>query len=83
MSKQLLVIAGYSQEELEKMDMTSMSDEEVQSLLRKKLLGMQATNGAKQKVVTVDEANDFLAEGWEFVSKISDNKVVIKINQTP
>jgi hypothetical protein len=80
--KQLLLVAGFSQEDLDKMDAASMSDEELQTLVRKKLLGTQTTNGVKQKVVTVDEANNYLAEGWEYVAKLSDNKVVIKMNQT-
>jgi hypothetical protein len=33
-------------------------------------------------VVSVDEANDYLAKGWEYVAKLSDNKVVIKISST-
>jgi hypothetical protein len=80
-SKQLLVVAGYSQEDLEKIDVTSMSDEEVQSLLRKKLLGLQGSNEVSQKVISVVEANDYLAKGWEYVAKISDNQVIIKMNK--
>ncbi len=64
------------------MDVPSMSDEELQNIIRKRLLGLQASNGASQKVVSVDEANDYLAKGWEYVAKLSDNKVVIKMNQT-
>ena len=80
-SKQLLVVAGYSQEDLEKIDVTSMSDEEVQNLLRKKLLGLQGSNEVSQKVISVVEANDYLANGWEYVAKISDNQVIIKMNK--
>jgi hypothetical protein len=32
-------------------------------------------------VVTVDEANGYLAKGWEYVAKLSNNKVVIKMSQ--
>lgn len=81
-SKQLLVIAGYSQEDLEKMDITSMADEEIQSLLRKKLVGLQGPNEGSQKVISVAEANDFLSKGWEYVAKISDNQVIIKMNHS-
>ena len=78
--KQLLLVAGLSQEDLDKMDVASMSDEELQSLIRKKLLGLQASNGASQKVISVAEANNYLSKGWEFVAKISDNQVIIKLN---
>jgi len=80
--KQLLLVAGFTQGELDKMDVPSISDEELQGIVKKKLLGTQTTNGAKQKVVTVDEANNYLAEGWEYVAKLSDNKVVIKMNSS-
>lgn len=78
--KQLLLVAGFSQEELDKMDVPSISDEELQSLVKKRLLGVQTANGASQKVVNVGEANDYLAKGWEYVAKLSNNKVVIKMN---
>jgi hypothetical protein len=78
--KQLLLVAGFKQEELDKIDLPSMSDEELQEIVRKKLLGAQTMNNAKQKVVSVDEANGYLAQGWEYVAKISGNKVVIKMS---
>ena len=34
------------------------------------------------KVVSVGEANDYLAKGWEYVAKLSNNKVVIKMRQS-
>ena len=77
---QLLLVAGLRQEELDKMDVVSMSDEELQSLIRKKLLGVQAQNGASQKVISVAEANNYLSKGWEYVAKISDSQVIIKLN---
>ncbi len=81
--KQYLLVSGFKQNEIDKMDLPTVSDEELQEIVRKKLLGVQATNGSKQKVVSVDEANDYLTPGWEYVAKLSDNKVVIKISQNP
>jgi hypothetical protein len=78
--RQLLLVAGFSQDEVEKMDVPSMSDEEMQSVVRKRLLSAQATNGVSQKVVNVREANDYLAKGWEYVAKLSNSKVIIKLN---
>jgi hypothetical protein len=78
--RQLLLVSGLSQEEVDKLDLHSMSDEELQSLVRKKLLGAPTSDSSKQKVVTVDEANGYLAKGWEYVAKLSNNKVVIKMN---
>ena len=78
--KQLLLVAGFKQDEIDKMDLPAVSDEELQDIVRKKLLGAQTRNGAKQKVVTVDEANDYMTQGWEYVAKLSDNRVVIKMD---
>ena len=79
--RQLLSVAGFGKDEIDDMDVISISEEELQSLVRKKLLGTPTSDGGKQKVVTVDEANGYLAKGWEFVAKLSNNKVVIKMNQ--
>jgi hypothetical protein len=80
--KQLLLVAGLSQEEVDKLDLSSISDEELQSLVRKKLLGVPTPDSTKQKVVTVDEANGYLAKGWEYVAKVSNNRVIIKMTQS-
>jgi site-specific recombinase XerD len=80
--KQLLLVAGLSQEEVDKLDLSSISDEELQSLVRKKLLGVPTPDSTKQKVVTVDEANGYLAKGWEYVAKVSNNRVIIKMSQS-
>ncbi len=80
--RQLLSVAGFGKNEIDNMDVISISEEELQSLVRKKLVGTPTSDNCKQKVVTVDEANGYLAKGWEFVAKLSNSKVVIKINQS-
>ena len=78
--RQLLSVAGFGKDEIDGMDVLSVSEEELQSLVRKKLVGIPSSDNSKQKVVTVDEANGYLAKGWEYVAKLSNNKVVIKMN---
>jgi len=78
--KQLLLVAGFSQKELEKMDVPAMSDEELQAIVRKKLLGMENNNCSKQKVVHINDVENYLAQGWEYVANLPDKKVVIKSN---
>ena len=73
-------MAGFKQDEIDKMDLKTLTDEEVQESVRNRLLGIKAENGSKQKVVDVDEANDYLTKGWEYVAKISNNKVIVKMN---
>jgi hypothetical protein len=75
------MVAGFKQEEIDKMDISTLNNDELQEMVRKKFLGVKTENGTKQKVVSVNEANSYLAKGWEFVAKLSNNKVVIKMNQ--
>jgi hypothetical protein len=77
--KQLLLVAGFKQEEVEKMDVMSKSDEEFQGLVRERLLGKMANNGASQKVIDLDEVENHLAMGWEFVAPLSNGKAIMKI----
>lgn len=47
--KQLLLVAGLGQEEVDKLDLSSMSDEELQSLVRQKLLGAQTPDSSSAR----------------------------------
>ncbi len=76
--EQLLLVAGFSQDEVEKMDVSSISDEELQTIIKKRLLG-ERSNDCTQKVVSVDEVENYLEQGWEFVASLPNDKVVIKI----
>jgi len=77
--KQLLIVSGFSQEEVDKMDLPSISDEELQAIVRRKLLGAE-TDCPKQKVVNIIEVESYLAQGWEYVANLPDKKVIIKLN---
>jgi integrase len=77
--KQLLLVAGFKQDEIDKMDLSSISDEEFQSLVRQRLLGSMANNGAKQKIVTLDDIENNLTQGWEFVANLPNNRAIMKI----
>ena len=76
--KQLLLVAGLSPQEVEKMDLPSITDEELQGIVRRKLLGQtqaselskQPADCPKQKVVKVEDTNIYLEKGWEYVAKI-------------
>ncbi len=84
--KQLLLVAGLSQQEVDKMDLPSITDEELQSIVRRKLLGQtQASNlskqqadCSKQKVIKVEDTNTYLESGWEYVAKLTDNTIIVK-----
>lgn len=77
MRRQLLLVAGFSGEEIDELD-TDMSDEEFQERVRRKLLGAM-NNGNSQKVVNMDELAGFLEQGWNFVATIKNDKAIVKL----
>jgi hypothetical protein len=79
--EQLLLVAGFSKDEIEQMNATTIDDTKFQELIRKKLVGsMQTNGGVKQKAVHINEVAKYLALGWEFVANLPDKQVVIRLN---
>ncbi len=76
--RQLLRVAGFGQEEVDKMDLSSLSDDEFQTMVRQKLLGAMVNNGARQRVIPVANVKEHLESGWEFVSLLPNDEAVIK-----
>lgn len=77
--KQLLLVAGLNEHEVEKMDMSSMNDEELQTIIRKRLLG-EKTIDCTQKVVAVGDVESYIEQGWEYVATLPNGKVVIRLS---
>jgi integrase len=76
--KQLLLVAGFSPEEVEELD-PSMDDETFQETVRKKLLGSMANNGVNQKVISVKDVESFLSGGWDFVATLPNDRIVVRL----
>jgi hypothetical protein len=79
LKKQLLAVAGFSEEEVAKQDLAKMSNEELHNLVRQRLVGVMANNGSRQKVVPISEVERFLSEGYEYVASIPNDRAIIKI----
>ncbi len=79
LKEQLMMLAGYSKEELARMDMSSLSNEDVQEAVRRKLAGMMNGNGSRQKVVPVSSVAEFINQGYEFVASLPDGNAVMKL----
>jgi hypothetical protein len=77
--KQLLLVAGFRPDEIEKMDLMHMGDEEFQATIRQRLLSVMENNGARQKIVPANELEKYIAKGWEFVATLPNGKAVIKL----
>ena len=57
----------------------TLSNEELQNLVRQKLLGIMQINGNAQKVIVIDELEKYLSEGWEFVAALPNQKAVVRL----
>lgn len=77
--KQLLLVAGFKEEEIAKMDLAGMSDEEFQNLVRQRLLGIMQNNGNRQKLISIEEVEKYISKGWEFVAVLPNGKAIMKL----
>jgi hypothetical protein len=76
--KQLLLVAGFAQDEVDKMDIASLGDEELQEIVRKRLLRTNTDDCEKEKAVSVNDVNRYLAQGWEYVASLPNKTVIIR-----
>jgi hypothetical protein len=79
LQKQLLLVAGFKGEEIEKMDLANMGDEEFQSMVKQRLLGVMQNNGNRQKVINLNAVDQFISEGWEYVASLPNDRAIIKM----
>ena len=77
--RQLLLVAGFSGDEIDNLD-SNMGDEEFQQIVRKKLLGTMANNGNPQKVINQNDIATYLDQGWSFIATINDNQAIVKLH---
>ena len=79
LQQQLLSAVGYKQEEIDKIDLEDMNAEDFQKLLRNKVAGAMASNGSKQKLVSMNEIEKLLGEGYEFQAVLPNGKAIMKL----
>lgn len=58
----LLLLVGFKREEMEKMDLLGMSEEELQQVASQKWRSRMVNNGSKQKVIPISEVESHLAQ---------------------
>ena len=87
---QVALGVGFKPKEIEEMGLASMNDQEFQAKVWEKLAQTknsarsspieQKTKSSKvqQKIVPLDELENHLAHGWEFVASLPNGKAVIK-----
>jgi hypothetical protein len=76
--KQLLLVAGFTGDQIENIDLT-VDDTVFQEIVRRKMYGSMLNNGSNQRVVDVSEAEKYIHQGWDYVGSLSEKKVIIKL----
>jgi hypothetical protein len=77
--EQFLLVAGFNKEEVENMNLAEMSDEELQSKVRQKLLGVMSNNGSRQKVISINDVKSYLNQGFEYVDSLPNGEAIVKM----
>jgi hypothetical protein len=76
--KELLAVSGFTEKELLKYDLSGMSNEELHEVVKRRLLGIIAKNGSRQKVIPTSEVERYLDDGWEYVTSLSHEQAIVK-----
>ncbi len=79
LKRQVLLALEYTDEEISKVQLEGMTDKDFQKMIRDKVTRTMTGNGNKQKVVSRDQIERFIADGYEFVVSIPGNKAVMKL----
>lgn len=75
----MLVIAGFTRQEIGKENLLEMGAEELGKMVREKMLGGSASNGHKQEVIQKREAKHYLEDlRYEFVANLNDSEIIVK-----
>jgi len=48
-------VAGFKKDEVEKMNLNELTNEQLQNIVRQKLLGTMSNNSSRQKVIAIKE----------------------------
>ena len=70
---------GFSKDEIQKLDLNHKEGEDLQNAMRKKLLCLLSENGRRQKIIRVEQIDSALEEGYEYVDKLPDGRIVVRL----
>lgn len=84
--RQVLLVAGYGESEIAKLDLEAMSDADLNKVLRDALVGAKSSsaapgrkNGGRQRVIGMADVEKFVVKGWEWVTSLPDGRAVVKL----
>ena len=56
-----------------------MTNEQLQDMVRQRLLGAMVNNGSRQRVIQTGEVEQYIQQGWEYVAPLSSDRVILKL----
>jgi len=74
----MLILAGFSEEEIEKEKLLELSNEDLIKKIDEKRI-KHLNNGNSQKVVSMRELKQYIEQGWEFVANINSREAIIRV----
>lgn len=80
MNTRFLLMSDYTLKEIEALNPSSLSDEQMQELIRKKRTA--AAPLMKQDVVPMRKVKKWIREGWEFVGQLPSGEAIIRRPQS-
>jgi hypothetical protein len=76
--RQLLLVAGFTPKEVDEINIASLSDDEFQDMVRRRLMGGINGDCGVQKAIDLNELDKYLENGWEYVATLPNQKVIVK-----
>jgi len=79
-NRQFLINSGYSDAEVDGMgDLSQLTPQRMQELIRAKQMQNLGLNGNHQKIVGMADVEGWVTQGWDFVTSLPDGKAVVKL----
>lgn len=76
---ELLRMAGYSDEEIENEALLEVSEDDFRKSVRERLLSSTLNSNCHQMVIQIEEIEDYIDKGWEYVTDLPDDRVIVRL----
>ena len=60
-------------------DLSQLSAEQMQDMVRKKSIEALGLNGNNQRVIPFLELRNYILQGWEYVTQLPNNEAIIRL----
>ncbi len=75
----ILSALGYPQDKIDQLDLSSMSNEDFQRIVRNQIVGTITGNGTKQKIISEQDLEKYMQQGYEVFTTLPSGKIVMKL----